>query len=102
MKKFVDFESRGPLGRVVNAVIGPETADSAEEADIVLVDSEDKVLHYLQQTQKKVVQICIPDCHPMIHLLEDYPSRLRVADVRKRASMLVPILTAISELTENS
>lgn len=84
------------LGTVTTA----EKSASVEESDIVITDSEDKLLNHLQRTEKKVVQFCYGDHHPMSHLVEDYPDRLRVVDIRKSPNMLVPVLTAISELVK--
>ena len=53
MKKFVDFETKGPLGKVIDQVIGIESDNSSEEAGLILTDSEDKVLRYLQKTEKR-------------------------------------------------
>lgn len=102
MKKFVDFERSGSLSKAIDQVIGIESADTAEKADLIITESENKVLKYLQTTEKKVVQLYYQDSnHPMTHLIEDYPQRLRVVDVRsQRGAMLIPLLTAISEITK--
>jgi len=102
MKILVDFENDSPLPRAIAQVLGAvrnaEMAASLEEADVVITDSEDKLLVHLQQTEHKVVQFCHSHHHPMSHLIEDYPNRLRVVDIRKNPSMLVPLLEAISDL----
>jgi hypothetical protein len=102
IKMLVDFENDGPLPRAIAQVLGTvsnaEKAASMEEADVVITDSEDKLLAHLQRTDHKVIQFCHSNHHPMSHLIEDYPKRLRVVDIRKNANMLVPLLEAISEL----
>ena len=98
MKKFVDFETNGPLGKVIDQVIGIESDNSSEEAGLILTDSEDKVLRYLQKTEKRVVQICHSGKFPMSHLIEDYPERLRVVDIRSGNNLLVSIIRAITEI----
>ena len=100
MKKFVDFEKSGPLSKVIDQVIGIESAVSPEEADLIITDSESKALGYLQKTEKKVVQICFEHRQPMTHIIEDYPDRLRVADIRTTVSVLAPIIVAIGELVD--
>lgn len=104
MKIIVDFEKDGPLSQVIAHVFGTvsnaEKAGSMEEADIVITDSEDKLLMQLQRTEHKVIQFCHGQHYPMLQLVEDYPHRLRVVDVRKNSNMLEPLLQAISELDE--
>jgi len=100
MKKFVDFEKSGPLSKVIDQVIGIESAVSPEEADLIITDSESKAIGYLQMTEKKVVQICFEHCQPMTHLIEDCPDRFRVADIRTTVSVLAPIIVAIGELVD--
>ena len=102
MKIIVDFEHDSPLPRAIAQVLGTvsntKKAASMEEADVVITDSEDKLLTHLQRTEHKVIQLCHSHHHPMSHLIEDYPKRLRVVDIRKDPNILVPLLKAISEL----
>ena len=104
MKTFLDFESNGPISKSMAIVFGiagnAEKAASATEADVVITDSVDKLLKHLQQTNHKVVQFCHSQHHPMSHLIEDYPNRLRVVDVRKSKDLLAPLIKAISELAD--
>ena len=100
MKKFVDFAQNGALAKSLDQVIGIESAPSAKEADIILTDSVNKVLNHLQQTDKKVIQICHSHLYPMTHLIEDYPKRFRVVDIRRSASILQPITSALESLAK--
>lgn len=102
MKILVDFETKGPLERALAQVLGiVNTADAAvslEEADIIITDSEDILLKHLQQSEKKVIQYCYGNGYPMTHLVEDYPKRLRVVDVRRSSNLLLPLMDAITEI----
>lgn len=104
MKIVVDFETNGPLPKAIAQVLGTlintENTPSSVEADVVITDSEDKLLAHLQQTEHKVVQFCHSHHHPMNHLVEDYPDRLRVVDVRKSPDLLMPLVKALSELNK--
>jgi hypothetical protein len=104
MKILIDFEHDGPLSRAIAQVLGivsnTEETASMEEADVVITDSEDKLLTHLQQTEHKVVQFCHSHHHPMSHLIEDYPGRLRVINAQQCPNTLATVLEAISELTK--
>lgn len=100
MKVLVDFENDGPLSKSIALIFKADSTTAVNEADLVLTDSVDKVLRYLQQTEKRVVQICHSHKYPMTHLIEDYPNRFRVADIRRVESVLTPVLTAISEIVK--
>ena len=102
MKLYVDFEikdeSERAMARVLGAVTAAQRSSSVLEAGLVVVDSVDKVLHYLQNTSTLVVQFCHNHHHPMSHLVEDYPTRLQVVDCRESSEMLKPVLEAIAAL----
>lgn len=99
MKKFIDFESKGPLGKVLDFVLGIQSAERVEDADLIISDSVEKTLGHLQRTDKKVVQVCTDKDRTLGHLVEDYPNRFRVVVLGERQGNLVEIAQAISEIT---
>lgn len=93
MKKFIDFEKLSSLSRAIDQVLGMESVATPMAADLVIVDSPDKVLHYIQKTDKKIVQFAYLEGSSMAHLVEDYPDRLRVV-----APDLVSLINGIMDL----
>lgn len=80
MKIYFDFENKeGPIATSLQQILPQYVSFSLEGADVVVTDCVDKVLHYLQKTQLKLVQFSHQHHYAMTHLMEDYPNRFRVA-----------------------
>lgn len=96
----VDFEGNGSTmsAALKMVLLGAKPEVTAESADVVLVNSPTRVLHYLQNTDKKLVQVAFVPHHPMSHLVEDYPDRFRVVVLETCENSLVAICQAMSEL----
>jgi hypothetical protein len=95
----VDFEGKSAIATTLTMVLtGAKSEVTEESADVVLVNSPTKVLHYLQNTDKKLVQVAFAPHHPMSHLVEDYPDRFRVVAIENSENSLVAICQAMSEL----
>jgi hypothetical protein len=106
MKKFIDFESKGPVAKALDVIIGIPSADCPEDADLILTDSVDKTLEYLQRTEKKVVQVCIQG-PALSHLVEDYPNRFRTVNLvdavlDTKRNNLLEIVNSIASITKQS
>jgi hypothetical protein len=86
----------GPIARALRQVLG--LVLDVKDVEVVIVDSVEKVLYYLQQTELKVVQYAHDVHHPMEHLIEDYPDRLRVIKMEETPQLLLALVKAISEL----
>lgn len=100
MKKIlIDFEGVSSISAALKMVlIGAHPEITLGEADVVLTNSVTKVLHYLQNTDKKLVQVAFTPHHPMGHLVEDYPDRFRVVELETSENSLTSICQAMSEL----
>ena len=95
----VDFEGKSAMCTALKMILlGAKPEVTAESADVVLVNSSTKVLHYLQNTDKKLVQVAFVPHHPMNHLVEDYPDRFQVVAIETSENSLVAICQAMSEL----
>lgn len=97
MKLAFDFENHDLVAKTLKQILrGNES--TIGEAQVVLTESVGKVLHYMQNTDSKVLQISFGQYHPMTHLIEDYPQRLRVVELEKVPNSLAVILKSIQEL----
>jgi hypothetical protein len=97
MKIAFDFENRNCVSKALEMVLASNVS-SIGEADVVITESVNKVLYYMQNTDKKVVQFAFSHHHPMVHLLEDYPHRLRVVLAEMVSNTLKATVEAIQEL----
>ena len=99
MKIFVDFDMDGPLQKSLQLVLRAEGVSLLEDDSecLVIVDSVQKVLDYLQKyEQVKVLQSAWGSHHRMDHLADQYPGRFATAQIEEGS--LLGILQKIEQL----